>query len=85
MRGSKKLKAWRGDRSQAELARRIGTEQGTWSAWERNKKRPGVRYAVALEKLTKGKVRADDWSGMTDNEAKAAAASVAPESSAAAE
>jgi transcriptional regulator with XRE-family HTH domain len=75
MRGSKKLKAWRlkNGLSQTEVAKRIGTEQGTLGAWERNERRPDVRFAVAVEKLTKGKVSAGDWSGMTVKEAEAAA------------
>jgi transcriptional regulator with XRE-family HTH domain len=67
MRGSSKLKAWRDRKglTQAEAAEQLGTHQGTWGAWEMDRKRPDLRFILALETLTEGAVVTRDWLGKT--------------------
>lgn len=58
-----RLVLWRASEgmSQADAARRLGVAQAAWAAWETGRKEPDLGNALALERLTKGKVRAAAW------------------------
>jgi transcriptional regulator with XRE-family HTH domain len=57
------LRAWRTDKghSQDEAAELIGATQGAWWSWEQGKKRPELEFMLAIEKLTRGRVKVRDW------------------------
>lgn len=38
-----------------------GVTQATWGAWELGKKTPDLANAFAIEKMTRGEIRADGW------------------------
>ncbi len=63
MTNGEKLRAWRerAGLSQDKAARRVGTSQRTWGAWEANGTTPEIDYADAIEKLTGGAVQMRDW------------------------
>lgn len=58
-----KLREWRDAQglTQAAAADKIQTGQGTWHAWEDGTKAPELRFALALEDLTGGAVKAFEW------------------------
>lgn len=58
----KRLKAWRKRLgiSQEGAAKRLGTSQRTWAAWELGST-PEVDYCEALEDLTGGEISISDW------------------------
>ncbi len=49
--------------SQEEAASKIEVAQGTWGAWEAGLKQPGLKNALALDKLTNGIIAATMWPG----------------------
>lgn len=57
------LAAWRALRSLrlAEVAERLGTDEATVCVWERGRRRPGLTYAAAIERLTEGQIPAVLW------------------------
>lgn len=59
----KRLKAWRKrvGLSQDGAAKRLGTSQRTWAAWEMDGTTPEVDYCEAIEDLTGGEVAVSDW------------------------
>jgi hypothetical protein len=72
MRQGDTLAAWRADEGLSQeaagraLARFLphpsdGVTQGTWAAWESERKMPDLANAIAIEVLTKGKVAATGW------------------------
>jgi transcriptional regulator with XRE-family HTH domain len=58
-----KLRVWREKvgLSQDEAARRVGTSQRTWGAWEANGTTPEIDFAEAIEKMTNGGISMRDW------------------------
>lgn len=58
-----RLREWReaAGLTQADAAEKIGAEQGTWGPWEKDKKRPSVDYACAIDRLTVGAVPVSGW------------------------
>lgn len=63
MENTERLKAWRESRSltQKEAALLVGVSQPNFSEWEAGIIKPGLRFALALEKMTKGAVPAAGW------------------------
>ena len=57
------------DRSQGKVAKWLGIRQPAVSGWIRGPNRPGAHLRVALEILTDGAVRFDDWSFPAEMEA----------------
>ena len=57
------LAAWRLEKglSQGQAATRIGVTQGAWAAWERGFRTPSLACAFDVERLTAGRVKAEDW------------------------
>lgn len=58
-----RLRVWRKDRelSQHNAATAIGIDLGTYNAFERGRKRPGLDLAFRIEEVTRGRVRAAQW------------------------
>lgn len=58
-----RLRKWREDHGlkQTAAAALILSTQGAWTAWERGERAPDLHFAFALEKLTDGAVKAEDW------------------------
>jgi DNA-binding transcriptional regulator YdaS (Cro superfamily) len=44
-----------------EAARRIGVKDSTVLRWASGARKPGIDDAIAIEKLTGGVIRAEDW------------------------
>lgn len=63
MTNAERLASWRKKKgwSQDKVAKEIGAKQGTWAPWESGAKMPGLANALAIEKLTRGAVKAKDW------------------------
>ena len=61
MRAGERLKAWRGDRPQEEIAQSLKVDQTTVSRIERGDVLPGLALAIAIEELTDGHVPAASW------------------------
>jgi transcriptional regulator with XRE-family HTH domain len=61
-----RLRKWRASEglSQMDAARLILASQNAWSAWEQAKKAPDVHHAFAIERLTRGRVKARDWAAL---------------------
>lgn len=60
-RGPKLLSKWRGDRSQQEAADLIGIDLARYNAFENERARPGLDWAVKIEDVTEGEVPAKSW------------------------
>lgn len=60
-RGAQLLEKWRGDRSQQEAADLIGIDLARYNAFENDRARPGLDWAVRIEEVTKGYVPAKTW------------------------
>lgn len=63
MTNGERLRAWRTDRamSQKACADRVGVSQPTWADWEAGNTAPDREHAPLVQKLTRGRVRADGW------------------------
>ncbi len=63
MHPGKRLHDWRAKdgRTQGACAIAVGCSQAVFSEWESERKTPGIRFAFAIEKLTKGAIKARDW------------------------
>jgi transcriptional regulator with XRE-family HTH domain len=57
------LSQWRehDGRTQREIANELDMDASRYGAYENARERPGLDHAVALEKLTNGRVKAADW------------------------
>ena len=60
-RGAKLLETWRGTRLQQDVADLIGIDLARYNAWEQNRARPGLDWAIKIETVTKGDVPAKTW------------------------
>ena len=60
-RGSRLLITWRGDRSQQEAANLIGIDLARYNAFENERARPGLDWAVKIEDVTGGQVPVRSW------------------------
>jgi DNA-binding XRE family transcriptional regulator len=60
-RGAKLLIKWRGERSQQDAADLIGIDLARYNAFENDRARPGLDWAVTIETVTKGEVPARSW------------------------
>ena len=60
-RGAKLLETWRGVRHQQDVADLIGIDLARYNAWENDRARPGLDWAIRLEHVTKGAVPAKSW------------------------
>lgn len=62
-RGAKKLVDWRKNSglNQQEAADKIGIDLARYNAWENNRARPGLDWAVAIERVTDGNVSVESW------------------------
>lgn len=47
--------------TQAEFARMVGADQSTVSQWCNGERRPGLRHALAIERVTHGAIPAAYW------------------------
>jgi DNA-binding XRE family transcriptional regulator len=59
--GADLLRAWRGKRSQAEVAELLGVNQGTVSRLEAGEYEPGVALAIRLDRLSDGTIPVSAW------------------------
>jgi transcriptional regulator with XRE-family HTH domain len=61
--GAVLLRAWREERkiTQQEMANRIGCDFVIVSTWERGARRPGLRRALDIARVTEGAVPCDSW------------------------
>ncbi len=64
-RGAKLLRDWRGKRNQQEAADLIGIDLARYNAFENDRARPGLDWAVTIEKVTCGEVPARSWTEET--------------------
>lgn len=57
------MRKWRDDAglTQEQAADQAGVRQATWSDVERGKSTPHLAFAIALESLTQGAVRIEDF------------------------
>lgn len=60
-RGAKLLVDWRGERLQQEAADLIGIDLARYNAFENDRARPGLDWAVRIEDVTGGKVPVKSW------------------------
>ncbi len=63
LRGAKLLRDWREDLglNQQEASDRIGIDLARYNAWENERARPGLDWAIRVEETTKGDVPAKSW------------------------
>ena len=47
--------------TQAEFAKKVGVPAAMISQWASGSRRPSIRYAVAIQKATKGKIKVEAW------------------------
>lgn len=61
--GPSRLEKWRGDAelTQQQAADLIGLDLASYNAFENGRERPGLDYAVAIERVTKGRVEPKHW------------------------
>lgn len=59
------LRAWRKKRdlSQNDAAQKLSppVTQSAWAAWENGTKPPSLQNALSLQRLTRGKIKAQEW------------------------
>lgn len=69
LRGPKLLVAWREkvDRTQRDIAAELDMDASRYCAIEKARNRPGLDHAVAIERLTDGKVKPSDWATIPDD------------------
>lgn len=69
--GPKLLRAWRekAQLTQQDVADRIGCGVTQYSAFETGRARPGLDYAVAIERVSDGAVAPHHWTADEDAEA----------------
>ena len=70
LRGPDSLRRWRekvDKRTQREIAIEIGMDASRYCALENARARPGLDHAVAIERVTGGKVKASDWVADADD------------------
>lgn len=60
-RGAQLLEGWRGSMSQADASRLFDIDPATYSKFESGRRRPGGRWMVRIEGLTRGAVPASSW------------------------
>lgn len=62
-RGHKRLRDWRAAQklNQQEAADLIGIDLARYNAFENERARPGLDWAVKIEDVTRGDVAAKDW------------------------
>lgn len=72
-RGAKLLAEWRAalDKNQQEAADLIGIDLARYNAFEKNRARPGLDWAVQIEKVSKGVVSTSSWTESIGKKAKA--------------
>ncbi|MDP3278607.1 MAG: helix-turn-helix transcriptional regulator [Deltaproteobacteria bacterium] len=65
MSGPTKLRAWRVTQpsrlSMVDAAKAVRVTHASWHDWEKGKKKPDLSNALAIENLTDGAVRIEDW------------------------
>ena len=61
MTAAKRLRQWRGKRTQQEVAELLGVEQGRLSKLEAGKRVPGLALALKIQALTGGLIPASAW------------------------
>lgn len=71
-KGSKLLTEWRGERSQQDAADLIGIDLARYNAFEKERARPGLDWAVKIEDVTAGSVPAKSWTVTEKRKARAA-------------
>lgn len=61
--GPAALSAWRkaAEKSQTECAEAVGVRQATWSEWEAGHRSPRIKHALAIAKMSGGKVPITVW------------------------
>lgn len=59
--GARALEKWRGKRTQTEAAEIIGIDLARYNALEHSRIRPGLDWAVRIEKATDGDVPVAVW------------------------
>lgn len=72
MQPIEELRSWMSEFAwnQADLARELGITEQSVSGWFRGLSRPGLPAAIAIERITHGRVKADAW--LTDDERRVA-------------
>jgi DNA-binding XRE family transcriptional regulator len=61
MHTHQRLRAWRGDRTQKDIAVAAGLHQSALCLIERGDKTPSLEQAFKLQKVSRGRIRAVDW------------------------
>lgn len=63
MRAGERLRAWREEQgwTQGEVARRIEVDQAAVSKWERGVVSPGLKAAIGIAKISRGRVPVGAW------------------------
>lgn len=59
--GMRRLRSWRGVRTQAAAAEMLGLTQSSYSLYEHGHRCPGIGVAIRIEQGTSGKVPVTSW------------------------
>jgi DNA-binding XRE family transcriptional regulator len=68
--GPNRLREWRErtGRNQQEAANLIGLDLASYNSFERGRQRPGLDYAVKIERVTSGTVKPSHWAEAARND-----------------